>query len=379
MVAGSLVTPTIPPPTTPSDPSPSPTATPTATPTPTVGPVTRVRVEVVASGLQVPWSLTFAPDGRLFFTERTGAVRVIQNGQLLPEPWAVLPAARLGEGGLLGLALDPQFATNGFVYLYYTYRDSQGEAWNRLSRLVERDGKGTEETVLLDRIPASGIHNGGRVKFGPDGKLYVTTGDAADRSLAQSLDSLAGKILRLNPDGSIPLDNPFPGSPVYSYGHRNPQGLAWHPVTGKLYATEHGPSAHDEVNIIEPGNNYGWPNLSGQGGAPQFRDPIIESGGSTWAPSGATFYTGGRLLPDWQGSLFYAALRGSHLHRLALGGPDFSQVQESEELFDGEFGRLRDVVQGPDGLLYFSTSNRDGRGSPQSADDRILRIVPDTP
>ena len=336
-------------------------------------------MEVVASGLQVPWSLTFAPDGRLFFTERTGAVRVIQNGQLLPEPWAVLPAARLGEGGLLGLALDPQFATNGFVYLYYTYRDSQGEAWNRLSRLVERDGKGTEETVLLDRIPASGIHNGGRVKFGPDGKLYVTTGDAADRSLAQSLDSLAGKILRLNPDGSIPLDNPFPGSPVYSYGHRNPQGLAWHPVTGKLYATEHGPSAHDEVNILEPGNNYGWPNLSGQGGAPQFRDPIIESGGSTWAPSGATFYTGGRLLPDWQGSLFYAALRGSHLHRLALGGPDFSQVQESEELFDGEFGRLRDVVQGPDGLLYFSTSNRDGRGSPQSADDRILRIVPDTP
>lgn len=340
-----------------------------------------VRVEVVAQDLRIPWAIDFAPDGRLFFTERPGRIRVIENGQLRPEPWAQIPVAHEGEGGLLGLALDPNFAENGFVYIYYTYREGT-RLWNRVARLREREGRGEELVVLLDRIPGSTIHNGGRIKFGPDGKLYITTGDANVPSLAQEVGSLAGKILRLNPDGSIPEDNPFPGSPVWSYGHRNPQGLAWHPVTGKLLSTEHGPSGlppqccHDEVNVIEPGRNYGWPHVFGIARDPRFVDPILESGLSTWAPSGATFYSGDRLPEEWRGRFLFAALRGQHLQRVSLRAPDFTVVESTERLLVGEFGRLRDVVQGPDGFLYLATSNRDGRGIPVPEDDRLLRLVP---
>ncbi len=222
------------------------------------------QVETVAEGLDTPWDLAFAPDGRIFFTERPGRLRVIEGGRLRPEPVATIPeVVERGEGGLLGLALDPDFAGNGHLYLYHTYSGSDGGLRNRVVRYTLADRAGarglTEPRVILDDIPAAAIHNGGRIAFGPDGKLYVTTGDAAAPALAQDRDSLAGKILRLNPDGSVPDDNPFPGSPVYSYGHRNPQGLAWQPGTGQLYATEHGPSAHDEVNLIAPGDNYGWP------------------------------------------------------------------------------------------------------------------------
>jgi len=340
-----------------------------------------VRIEVVAQGLQVPWAIDFAPDGRIFLTERPGRIRVIREGELHPEPWAQLPVAHEGEGGLLGLALDPNFAQNGFVYVYYTYREGN-RLWNRVVRLTEREGRGADPFVLLDRIPGSVIHDGGRIKFGPDGKLYITTGDANAPSSAQEVTSLAGKILRLNPDGSIPADNPFPNSPVWSYGHRNPQGLAWHPITGALFSTEHGPSGlppnccHDEVNVIEPGRNYGWPRVFGIARDPQFVDPILESGLDTWAPSGATFYSTDRLPEEWRGRLFFAALRGQHLQRVTLRAPDFRSVERAEKLFVGDFGRLRDVVQGPDGFLYVTTSNRDGRGLPRAGDDRVLRIVP---
>jgi glucose/arabinose dehydrogenase len=340
-----------------------------------------VRVEVVAQGLQIPWAIDFAPDGRIFVTERPGRIRVVREGVLQPEPWAQLPVAHEGEGGLLGLALDPNFAQNGFVYVYYTYREGN-RLWNRVVRLVERDGRGADPVVLLDRIPGSTIHDGGRIKFGPDGKLYITTGDANNPPLAQDVTSLAGKILRLNPDGTIPEDNPFSASPVWSYGHRNPQGLAWHPVTGALFSTEHGPSGvppnccHDEVNVIEPGRNYGWPRVFGIARDARFVDPILESGMDTWAPSGATFYAGDRLPEPWRGRLLFAALRGQHLHRVTLQQPDFRRVEHTEKLFVGAFGRLRDVVQGPDGFLYVTTSNRDGRGLPRAGDDRLLRIVP---
>lgn len=340
-----------------------------------------VRIEVVAQGLQVPWAIDFAPDGRIFLTERPGRIRVIRGRELQPEPWAQLPVAHEGEGGLLGLALDPNFAENGFVYVYFTYREGD-RVWNRIVRLTEREGRGSDPITLLDRIPGSVIHNGGRIKFGPDGKLYITTGDANRQSLAQDVMSLAGKILRLNPDGSIPADNPFPGSPVWSYGHRNPQGLAWHPTTGALFSTEHGPSGlpptccHDEVNVIEPGRNYGWPYVFGIARDPRFVDPLLESGLDTWAPSGATFYSGDRLPEEWRGRFFFAALRGQHLQRVTLRAPDFRSVEQAEKLFVGDFGRLRDVVQGPDGFLYVATSNRDGRGLPRAGDDRLLRIVP---
>lgn len=364
-------------------PSPQPTETtaPAATAEPTIVPAADVepQVAVVATGLDVPWALAWAPDGRLLFTERPGRVRVVVGGRLQQEPVAVIPVAAVGEGGLMGLALDPEFADNGHVYTMYTYREGGGLA-NRVSRWVLREGRLQNETTLLDGIPGARNHNGGRIAFGPDGKLYATTGDAGRGSLAQDLGSLAGKILRLNPDGTVPDDNPFEGSFVYSYGHRNPQGLAWHPDTGSLVATEHGPSGEgglccrDEVNVIRPGANFGWPIVTGSGDE-RFTDPLAFSGTSnTWAPAGAAFYDGSAL-PAWQGDLFFGALRGQHLHRLALGDEDGVTVADEEELFAGQYGRLRAVAMGPDGHLYVATSNRDGRGRPAAEDDRILRIV----
>jgi len=337
-------------------------------------------VEVVASGLRIPWALAFAPDGRLFFTERPGRLRVIEAGQLRPQPVAELPVAAAGEGGLLGLALDPDFGANGYLYVMYTYR--QGQALrNRISRLTLKGPQAGDEMVLLDGILGAANHDGGRLKIGPDGKLYATCGDAQQRDLAQARDSLNGKILRLNRDGTIPADNPFPGSPVYSFGHRNPEGLAWQSGTGRLYATEHGPSGEmglcclDELNLIVPGGNYGWPVVTDAPGDPRFLDPVLHSGADTWAPSGAAFYEG-EAFPAWRGDLFFGALRGEHLHRLRLGGADGRTVLQEERLFVGQFGRLRDVVLGPDGALYLTTSNQDGRGRPAANDDRILRVAP---
>ncbi len=336
----------------------------------------QVQAETVVGGLQIPWSADFAPDGRIFLTERPGRIRVIRDGRLDPQPWATVPVAHVGEGGLLGLALAPDFASNRAVYIYYTYQEGGG-TWNRVVRMVERDGRGQVDRVIIDRIPGTTVHDGGRLKFGPDGKLYVTTGDARQPSQAQDRSSLAGKILRLNPDGSIPTDNPFAGSPVYSYGHRNPQGLAWHPETRTLYAAEHGPSGdlglccRDEVNVIEAGKNYGWPESAGPGGAPRFVDPIASSGSNeTWAPSGILIPSRG----PWRSSLLVAALRGSHLRRLVLSGTGFTQVS-SQEVYFRELGRLRDVIEGPDGTIYLLTSNTDGRGQPRANDDRLLRIV----
>jgi glucose/arabinose dehydrogenase len=226
-------------------------------------------VDVVATGLDTPWALAFAPDGRIFVTERAGRIRIVKDGALQPEPWMTLQVAEVSEAGLLGLAIDPNFAENRYVYVAYTYRSGGGLA-NRLARLREdpATGKGVADKVLIDNVPGANNHDGGRVKFGPDGKLYWTMGDAQNMASAQNRGSLNGKILRLNPDGSVPTDNPFPNSYVYSFGHRNPQGLAWQPGTGRLYETEHGPSGEkgccrDEVNFIEAGKNYGWPTATG--------------------------------------------------------------------------------------------------------------------
>ncbi len=325
-------------------------------------------VLVVARGLEVPWALAFAHDGRLFVTERPGRIRLVRDGRLDPTPLATLPVAAVGEGGLMGLALDPAFAENGYLYVCYTAspgpRPFGGRLINRVVRLMLRDGSARDERIILDNLPGASIHDGCRLKFGPDGKLYITTGDAAESRLAQQKDSLAGKILRLNPDGTIPADNPFPGSPVYSLGHRNPQGIAWD-RSGRLLAAEHGPSGHDEVNRILPGRNYGWPDVTGKGGEPRFVDPLIESGDDTWAPSGIAIFGN---------DLFVAGLRGRRLLRVRLS-PD-GKVMGVEGLLSGMYGRLRDVVVGPNGALYVTTSNRDGRGSPAPDDDRILRISP---
>jgi len=226
---------------------------------------------------------------------------------------------------------------------------------------------------LLDKIPGGAIHDGGRIKFGPDGTLYITTGDAGNPGLAQDLDSLGGKILRINSDGTIPEDNPFANSPVFSFGHRNPQGLDWDPVTRKLVISEHGWKAHDEVNVIEAGKNYGWPDIVGDEKKLGLISPLLHTGDETWAPSGATFYNSDNI-SEWENMFFIGTLRGNHLRMLDLD-LNSNQVLSSEALFS-EYGRLRDASMGPDGNLYILTSNRDGRGSPEPNDDRIFRIVP---
>lgn len=304
---------------------------------------------------------------------------MIRNGQLQPDAWITLDVAEVSEAGLLGLALDPQFPRNPFVYVAYTYRGQGGRLQNRLARLREdpATGKGIADRVLIDGVAGGNNHDGGRVKFGPEGKLYWTMGETFNRPLAQDLPSLNGKVLRLEPDGTIPTDNPFPNSFVYSYGHRNPQGLAWQPGTGRLYETEHGPSGEkgccqDEVNLIEPGKNYGWPAISGNETREGMESPVIQSGDrETWAPGGAAFVTRG----PWEGSLLFTGLRGQALYRLILDPNDPRKVQKLETLLERQFGRLRDVAEGPDGTIYVLTSNRDGRGSPAPDDDRVLRLT----
>lgn len=364
-------------PTTERSAPPASTAARTARPASTVS--ASVSVEVVARGLDTPWALAFAPDGRIFVTERPGRIRVIQGGVLQPDPWATLAVTERdgAEKGLMGVAVDPAFARNGFVYVAYTYRSGTRDM-NKLVRLRDSGGRGVEETAILDGGTGGDNHDGGRVKIGPDGKLWWALGESGtDAQVAQKPDRINGKILRLELDGRVPADNPTPGSHVWSLGHRNPQGIAWHPDTGALYSTEHGPSmngtsfcCHDEVNLIVPGGNYGWPTVWGIARDPRYRDPVHESGASeTWAPGGAAFVSSGPL----RGSLLFAALRGQHVHRLVFG-PD-GTVAFEERLLASQYGRIREVAEGPDGAIYVTTSNRDGRGSARADDDRVLRLT----
>ena len=335
-------------------------------------------IETVVRGLDTPWAIDFAPDSRIFVTERPGRIRIVEHGQLYAEPWITLDVASGGEAGLLGLAIDPQFSQNRYVYVAYSYRAGTFSFRNRLARLREepKTGKGIFDKILIDDLAGANNHDGGRVKFGPDGKLYWTTGDAQTTRYAQNIKSLNGKILRLSPDGTVPADNPFTNSYVYSFGHRNSQGLAWQPGTGRLYATEHGPSGfqgccRDEVNYIEPGKNYGWPEIRGDQTKDGMISPVIQSGTKeTWAPAGAVFATHG----PWAGSLLFTGLRGQSLYRVVIDQNDPRKMQTFERHFSHQFGRLRDIVEGPDKALYLLTSNRDGRGSPVPDDDRVIRL-----
>jgi glucose/arabinose dehydrogenase len=357
-------------------PSPAPSPSPSPSPPPASDVFTtqdgiRFRVETVAEQLQVPWSLAFAPDGRLFVSERPGRVRILDlTARTSALALTLTDVFATGEAGALGLALDPDFTQNRLVYLYYTAVVAGGGTVNRVVRYRESANRLIEAVPLLDNIPAAAIHDGGRIRVGPDGLLYITAGDADTRARAQDLASYAGKILRLNRDGTTPRANPF-GSPIYSYGHRNPQGIDWHPLTGELWASEHGQSANDEINLIRSGANYGWPEIEGSASRPGMEPPIVFYA-STLAPSGISFYRGQRI-PGFTNDLFVAALRGTELRRLRTSG---ARVTAQEALVDDRFGRIRDVVTGPDGYLYFCTNNRDSRGNPAAADDRILRIVP---
>ena len=342
-----------------------------------VEPISGIKIETVAENLSIPWSIDWLPDGTILFTERIGNLRAIQDG-IVQEPLLSLVVSG-EEGGMLGVAVDPEFEKNNFIYLYYTYNEFPSTS-NKLVRYQMNDGMVAEDKVLMDGIPGGPYHDGGRIQFGPDGKLYITTGDAGNPDFSQDLNSVAGKILRINSDGTIPDDNPWKDSPVYSIGHRNPQGIDWDEA-GNLVATEHGPSgwrgvAHDEINVITPGTNYGWPDVIGDESMDGLQNPILHTGEDTWAPSGAEFYDGEKI-PQWSGKYFVATLRGSHLHMIDFDLQN-NIVISHEKLFQDEFGRLRDVQTGPDGYLYILTSNQDGRGDPDSNDDRILRIIPES-
>ncbi len=308
----------------------------TSSPPTTRGPV-ELEVTEVARGLEVPWSLAWDPTGALWFTERTGTLTRL-NGPSR-EITGVTP---VGEGGLMGLEIDGQ----GRMFLMYT-----GAQDNRIVRL-EADGA---QTVLVSGIARASIHDGGRLRFGPDGTLYASTGDAAQPALAPNPSSLNGKVLEVDANNG--------GATVFTRGHRNPEGLCFAPG-GRFLSTEHGPTGNDEINVLTEGFDGGWPGTSGNG---------IRNYSPSVAPAGCTVYSAD-LIPQWKGSMLFGTLRGESLRRLTFA-PDGSVAGE-EVLYEDRYGRIRDVAVGPDGAVYFTTSNRDGRGNPRSGDDRILKIAP---
>lgn len=342
----------------------------------------RFRVETVASGLQVPWGFAFLPNKDLLFTERPGRVRLIENGKLRAEPIYVVPDVEpSSESGLMDISIHPDFNSNSFVYLAYAY-NKDGKR-DKVVRYKFVGNKLIEPKVIIEDMPAAPNHAGMRARLGPDGKLYITVGDSTNWNLAQDNNSLAGKTLRLNDDGTVPQDNPFVGRQgyrpeIFSTGHRNAQGLAWQPGSGLMFQTEHGPSGFegrgggaDEVNIVERGKNYGWPTIWGNRTQAGLESPLLEYSPAC-APASGAFYNG-TVFPNFKSNFFFGCLRGTRIIRVVLDG---RRVVSQENLLSDTYGRIREVAEGPDGFIYFSTSNRDGRGSPANDDDRIMRLVP---
>ena len=334
-------------------PSPAPSPSPSAEAPPQTDSAQTGPVEI-ASGLSAPWSVVRLQSGSALISERdSGIVKELTPDGEVREAAAIAGVVPGGEGGLLGLESDGEY-----LWAYYTAADD-----NRVERFPLEGGAGGyslgDGRVILDGLAKAGNHNGGRIKLGPDGNLYVTVGDAGDPDRAQDLDSPNGKILRIEPDGAIPDDNPFTGSPVYSYGHRNPQGIAWD-ADGQLWAAEFGQNTWDELNRIEPGSDYGWPVVEGVAGQDGYVDPVQQWSTDEASPSGLAYA---------DGVLFLAALRGERLWTI-----DGAAVVPA---LVGEYGRLRDVVPGPDGTVWIVTNNTDGRGDPRAGDDRIVQVPVD--
>lgn len=324
-------------------------------------------VEIIAEGLQAPRSIDISKDGRIFVSEKRGSIRVVDNGTLLTEPVGDIKAENIGDAGLLSLTLHPNFTQNHLFYVYYTYSNSTG-LFNKVLMLTESNNRIIDSKTILDGIPGDEYRDGGRIKFGPDGKLYVSTGDASIPELSQDLDSLAGKILRTNEDGTIPQDNPFSNSPVYAYGFRNVQGLAWAPNSGALYSSDQGGAGNDEINLISPGKNYGWPHEecnSSDDDDNRYTPPVLCFNPSL-EPSGIAFAFSNKL--GYQNHLIVATLKGSHLRDI-----DFDSGSQNTILVG--YGRIIDLVESEDGSIFVLTSNTDGRALPQQGDDKILRLT----
>ena len=322
------------------------------------------RVTTWVQGLNVPWELAFLPDGRALVTERPGRVRLLsRSGRLRSRPVGQIQVTSTSEDGLLGMAIDPSFRRNRLVYVYRTIDGGSQVLRYRFVR-----GRLRGQRVLVSGIAAAPIHDGGRLRFGPDRRLYISTGDAAQASRAQDPGSLNGKILRLT---SRQYRGRGGRPEVFTLGHRNPQGFDWQPRTNRMVENEHGSSANDEVNVLRRGGNYGWPEVQGRASGDGFISPVALYEGSAIAPSGATFVKRGGS--EWTGDYLIGCLAGEQIRRVGFRGSD---VTTNEALFEGDYGRIRTVVEGPDGALYALTNNRDGRGSPAEGDDRILRIVP---
>jgi glucose/arabinose dehydrogenase len=327
-----------------------------------------VKVETALKGLQYPWSLNFAPDGELYVTERPGQMLRVDLKTNKVYSIGDVPKPRVeGEAGLLGMALDPKFADNGTVYVCYSTEGAQGSA-NRVSRFQLNADRLTNEKILIDGLPGASYHNGCRVIAAPDGQhLFFSMGEAGRAAQAQSLNYLGGKIFRINLDGSIPADNPFKDSPIWTYGNRNPQGLRFRPGTDEFWSTEHGPDTQDELNLIVKGGNYGWPKCRGIDPCPGLKayHPAIAEFNrhDTVATSDLIFYSG-KLKAGWKGNILFVSLKAGRLYRIELDG---QKVAKTEILIDNQYGRLRDIAEGPDGALYISTDN---------GDDVILRVTP---
>lgn len=320
---------------------------------------------IVATGLQRPWAMDFAGE-RIFVTEKSGSVRIVESGVMLEEPLVTVRAANAFGGGLLGIAVHPDFEENGLLYVYHTYLEDN-EFRNKVIRITESANRMIDAVTIIDGIPGSQFYNGGVLKFGPDKQLYVATGLSSELSHEpQDPSSLGGKVLRLNDDGTVPHDNPIPDSPVFSMGHRDIQGMAWD-KNGNLYVTELGPTKNDEINLVRAGQNYGWPEQQ-CGGDARFVNPIMCYDPGI-EPGGIVFYSGDKL--ELKDTLIMATMRGSNLFGLNVSEEGMS----SQKGILSGVGRIRDVSEGPDGYLYIITSNTDGKGFPDRHDDKLIRIL----
>ena len=342
-------------------------------PEPIINNVATDSVEIVATNFDKPWSIAFA-DEKIFVSEKSGKIKIISvhhtetvtTSNLLETPLITLRTPEIFGGGLLGITTHPDFSNNHFLYAYYTYEENE-KLWNKIIRITERENKAIEVITIMDKIPGSAFSNGGVIKFGPDEKLYVGTGSVSDSSNeSQNLDSLSGKILRLNDNGTIPYDNPFEESYVFTLGHRNPTGFAWN-NEGQMYATESGPTKNDEINLITAGSNYGWPEIQCYSNNDNFVNPVkcFDPG---LEPGGIIFYSGDKL--DIYNKMILASQKATNLFQVEINDNDLNL----ERILSG-VGRIRDVAQGPDGYVYIITTNTDGKAFPAPDDDKLLRIL----